>query len=478
MSSPSSSSQEFKLVDPPSQRLSWPSLRRVKRFVRKNWIGTSMLVGVVAIAFLPYEFRPGGSLEVLPLNQQRLQAMVTGRLDRVFVSGGDGKTIKAGDIVATIQAPDQENEYRKTKEDIQKQQATVEQAEANLNKLLNIPRPEDIQVARQQVEVARQQVEVARQQVVAVHQQVQTAQQQVEVARNDQKTAISLSNASLAKAKRYTELYQSGAFSQQQAEDVQRQADAEQDDVESKKATIALQEANVVTQRANEATQNSEALKRQQELQQAEANLNLVLAGAHPDDVQAARDQVRVSRAEAQRLVQQLKYLGDQLRRTQVRMPFDGHLVDNKLSDKVGTYLSQGDTFAVAEVGRSKMLFAKVQVAEEMADQLFPHRKVTAKLQAFPNDPIYGRVVSIQPAATKQKSKETKADISGSSSTDSQENIGRVVEVIVELPNSDSRLHSGMTGYAKIEGTTMPLAVAFSRSLIRFFQIEVWSWLP
>jgi putative peptide zinc metalloprotease protein len=35
-----------------------------------------------------------------------------------------------------------------------------------------------------------------------------------------------------------------------------------------------------------------------------------------------------------------------------------------------------------------------------------------------------------------------------------------------------------MTGYAKIGGTTMPVWKAFSLALRRFFNVQVWSWIP
>jgi putative peptide zinc metalloprotease protein len=35
-----------------------------------------------------------------------------------------------------------------------------------------------------------------------------------------------------------------------------------------------------------------------------------------------------------------------------------------------------------------------------------------------------------------------------------------------------------MTGYAKIGGTTMPVWKAFTLTLVRFFNVQVWSWIP
>jgi hypothetical protein len=52
------------------------------------------------------------------------------------------------------------------------------------------------------------------------------------------------------------------------------------------------------------------------------------------------------------------------------------------------------------------------------------------------------------------------------------------VRVLSELSNSDGLLKTDMTGYAKIECEWKPLVVAFTRWLVRFFLIEVWSWIP
>jgi len=53
-----------------------------------------------------------------------------------------------------------------------------------------------------------------------------------------------------------------------------------------------------------------------------------------------------------------------------------------------------------------------------------------------------------------------------------------MVRVTSELENRNGTLKSGLTGYAKIEGEEMPAALAFTRVVVRFFQIEFWSWLP
>ena len=60
----------------------------------------------------------------------------------------------------------------------------------------------------------------------------------------------------------------------------------------------------------------------------------------------------------------------------------------------------------------------------------------------------------------------------------SKQSFGRVLKVIAVIDNPDGELKTGMTGYAKIETTTMPVWKAFSLTLLRFLNIQVWSWVP
>ena len=59
-----------------------------------------------------------------------------------------------------------------------------------------------------------------------------------------------------------------------------------------------------------------------------------------------------------------------------------------------------------------------------------------------------------------------------------QEKYANVIVVTTEVPNPDGLLRSGMTGFAKIDGGSKPVIVAFTRMFVRFFLIEIWSWLP
>jgi hypothetical protein len=69
-------------------------------------------------------------------------------------------------------------------------------------------------------------------------------------------------------------------------------------------------------------------------------------------------------------------------------------------------------------------------------------------------------------------------DQSGKSTKYLSESAGQVLKVTIKIDDPDQQLRPGMTGYAKIEGPTMPVFIAFTRPIVRFFQVDFWSWFP
>lgn len=186
------------------------------------------------------------------------------------------------------------------------------------------------------------------------------------------------------------------------------------------------------------------------------------------------------AKSELAKLRQNERYLRSEIQKTILRMPFDGYLSTAQLDRKVGTFLNQGDTFAIAKVNERGFL-GEILVPESETDQVLIGRPVEIKLFAFPLKSIKGRVISVGQVAVT-------SDTTGTTSTSAdtgqdiqmvQETAGKVIKVIVIFSaKPDSLLRAGMTGRAKIEGQSVPLVVAFSRSLYRFVTIEMWSWLP
>ncbi len=423
---------------------------------RKKWTRLLILICVCIILLLPYPYSPGGQIQLLPPTQQAIQAQVEGQIIKVLFPGGDGQWIKAGTLVAQMEAIDIENDVLTQQEQIKNQEAIVEKQQSILNKLLATPRKEDIEVARQQVEVAKKDVEVARQ-------QVEVAKQEVQVARKKLDTVISQAEFSSREASRFEELYNGGVVSRQTFEDKKKQAETDRLDVDENRQNVAAKQQQV------ESSQNA-LLTKQQTVAQKQAYLEQVLSGPYPDEIQAARKEVEAARAVLKRQQQQLKYDQEQLRRTQLVMPIDGRLTTPYLNQKVGSYLKKGGTFAVAEDDRN--IRAEVRVTEYNVGEFNLGAPVKVKLWAYPNRPFIGKVFSIEPAAFDQNASSNVTSAPTSNSTN------RIVRVIVDIPNREKLLKTSMTGYAKIKGSTKPVIVAFTRPIVRFVQIEIWSWFP
>ncbi|MDP8966663.1 MAG: HlyD family secretion protein [Cyanobacteriota bacterium] len=436
-------------------RESKPRFKKI-RYAKKRLIQIVFLVAFCLLLLYPYPYRPGGQIQLLPPTQQAIQAQVDGKITKVLFKGGDGQWIKAGTLVATMEAVDIENDVLTQQEQIKNQQAIVEKQQANLNKLLATPRKEDVEVARQQVEVAKQDVEVARK-------QIEVARQDVEVAKKKLDTAISRADFSSREASRFEELYKGGVVSRQAFEDKQKQSETERIRVEEDRQNVAAKQKEVETSQQELAT-------KQQAVAQRQANLSLVLSGPHPDDIKAARKELEAARAAVSRQEQQLKYGREQLQRTELVMPIDGRLVTSYLDQKVGSYLKQGQTFAVVEDDR--FIRGEVRVAEYNVGEFVLGASVEIKLLAYPNKPFIGKVVSIEPAASAQDAPSTTIEEPTANITD------RFIRVIVDIPNREEILKSSMTGYAKITGSTKPAIVAFTRPITRFIEVEMWSWLP
>ncbi|HAJ64366.1 MAG TPA: hypothetical protein DCP31_38280, partial [Cyanobacteria bacterium UBA8543] len=229
---------------------------------------------------------------------------------------------------------------------------------------------------------------------------VEVAKQDVAVAQKKLNTAIAQADFSAREALRFDELYKGGVVSRQVFEDKKRQAETERLNVEENRQDVAAKQQQVESNRSELAT-------KQQTVVQRQANLELVLSGPYPDDIQAARRELEAAKATLKRQQQQLKYDREQLQRTQLLMPIDGYLVTSYLDQKVGSYLKQGNTFAVAEDDRN--IRGEVRVAEYNIGEFNLGASVELKLMAYPNRPFTAKVVSIEPAASDQHSSSTTA---------------------------------------------------------------------
>lgn len=187
-----------------------------------------------------------------------------------------------------------------------------------------------------------------------------------------------------------------------------------------------------------------------QEVQEQEAALAALKAQVNPNAIDALKLDIELDQ-------RNLEYYQELLERTQLRMPFDGKIVTRNLRNLENTYLDEGDLFA--EVEDSNRVKVEIMIPEADAAEIALGNRVRLKLEAFPDSPIVGEVTTISPATE-----------------DSQ--FGAVLTVTSVIDNESLLLKSGMTGHAKVEAREMFVIEAFTRSLLRFVQVEMWSWLP
>jgi len=139
-----------------------------------------------------------------------------------------------------------------------------------------------------------------------------------------------------------------------------------------------------------------------------------------------------------------------------------GLVVNGKISRSewgvnFNSVLEKGQPFATVEDTRS--VTAEIQVPESDIGYVVIGAPIRAKPAAFFDREFVGKVQTMDRNVTAKS-------------------FGNVVKVIAVIDNPKGELKTGMTGYAKIGGTMMPVWKAFSLALLRFFNIQVWSWIP
>ena len=331
-----------------------------------------LLLGLLLVVpWLPYQLDVAGEFSVLPFERQEIHTQVAGLIDEVYFDGGE--TVRQGEVIARLEGYEYEKDARIT-------EARIAEAQAELAKLLNSPRPEEVELARKSLEVAKVRARFSEQELA-----------------------------------RYEELYRSASVSLAELESMRQQKEVD--------AMKVLEE---------------------------QANLELVLSGAHPQEIAAMEAEIERYQAEA-------RYYRQQLERTHLRMPFNGRILTLHLKQRVGQYLNKGDLFA--EVEKSDDYLAEVLIAEYDAALVSERDEVRLKSWVYPDHTFVGRVVTIDPVVI-------------------QGDYGSQVRLVVSVENGAGKLGSGMTGMAKIGAEDLPVWEVFSRMVVRFFSIEVWSWIP
>lgn len=252
---------------------------------------------------------------------------------------------------------------------------------------------------------------------------------------------------------------------------------------EVKLAAKALEYSNVEAKRYTKMYQEkavsnkdyTDALKARDEdrerLVLAQKNLEVVKNPYRPEEIKAQEAEVRRLEAEVALAEQNLKL-------TEILSPMEGRLINAEPLQKVGQYLDVGDLLGVVEDARTYI--AEIEVPEEDIEEVKPGGKVKLRAWAYPRRTFHGKVTAVAPVGRDESRKRVMRGLTEKEFRTMQvvPEQGRVIRVLSEFPNPHGLLRTDMTGYAKIEGTWMPLGVAFTRWLVRLVMVEIWSWIP
>ncbi len=184
---------------------------------------------------------------------------------------------------------------------------------------------------------------------------------------------------------------------------------------------------------------------------------------------QAGNDRMAIAKAaqDAKRIDTALKEARAKLAALTLRSPISGIVTTPQIGQKVGSYVGEGDEFAV--VADRRQMKARVLVRDLDLEDVRPGALVKLKVRANPFHTYSGYVEQIMPAAASDQPviETQKIERYGQALTN-------YFAVTLELPNSNGELREGMTGTAKIFGKRTPLIYGASRGIWRWLSSQIW----
>lgn len=207
-------------------------------------------------------------------------------------------------------------------------------------------------------------------------------------------------------------------------------------------------------------------------LESARLALASAVAGVRKEEIEAQR-------AVVESLGITVKHLEDDLTRTTIRSPIDGHVVTMYIQGRVGQQAVPGDVIAVVE--DTSRTLVRIALPEQHSGLITTGSSVRIRPWAYANRSFTGTVSSILPIVI-DKNRDVMQQASVEQEHGMVRNLNmpeeRIVPVIAEIDNDGVLFRSEMTGFAKIDAGWKPLGYAFLHPIIRFVTVQVWSWIP
>jgi len=169
------------------------------------------------------------------------------------------------------------------------------------------------------------------------------------------------------------------------------------------------------------------------------------------------RAQVRILGAQIEQADSQIALLDDQLARVRIMAPFDGVVVSGDLSQQLNAPVERGQVlFEVAPLNDYRVI---LKVDEQEISQVAVGQSGEVGLAGFPGDPLPMVVEKITPVSVAEEGR----------------NYFRVEGRLEEVTPA---LRPGMEGVGKIAVERRRLVWIWTRELVHWLRLWLWSWWP
>lgn len=290
--------------------------------------------------------------------------------------------------------------------------AAIAQAEANLQKLQNGNRPEEIAQARAEAQAAQQNVEMA---------ENGPRRQEIDAARADLDAAAADYEVAKANFARLEQLTRSGVASRQDYDNAKATFDRSRGRRDAAKQRLDLLLAG---------TRSEEVARARDQYRQAVARKELMERGARKEDIAAAQAQLNRARASLQQIETQIGEL-------EVKAPSDAYV--EVLQLRPGDLLTANAPVAtLVELNR---LWVRVYMPEPDLGYAQLEKEVSVTVDSYPKETFKGRIESIS----------SKGEFTPRNVQTREERNHQVFAVRVRVDNSTKKLRAGMAADVTIE---------------------------
>jgi multidrug efflux pump subunit AcrA (membrane-fusion protein) len=384
------------------------------------------LVRVEDRASAPFQLRAGSRAE--------LRAPVAGFVQEVCFDEGD--SVSPGAIVVRLEVPDLDSRRAQKRAEIAAARSTLRQLEIG-------PRPDEVVEQRRRVQRMTAWRDLAQQDLVHAQQALDEDLARLDQQVLEHQAELHAAQQSLQRAKLLRdkntlteEQYQEAGRRQQvaQAQLAQAQFQKRHREVLGTREAIAGPDAQ------------AELARRDKDLADAQATLNLLEAGSRPEEIEAQRARITLLEEEA-------GYLDTLQGRLTVASTISGVIITPYLKEKVGQYVREGELICLVE-DRTR-LEAEIALAEEDVARVRVGQTVQLKIRARPFEVFASQVDRIAPTGAARE-------------------VQSHVTIYCPLENHAQELRPEMTGYARIYTSQHAIGEILANRLLRLIRTEFW----